>query len=60
MTLSSLTTQTERDDFRRIVQHWLDANLDAAPREQLDSIRAAMFRWKPESRTRANPDWSAA
>ena len=47
---SALTTQRERDGFRDIIQVWLESHLQTAPREQLESVEKALYRWKPEGR----------
>lgn len=56
MNESGLSTAREREEFKALVRDFLTHNLATAPREQLQAIERAMFRWAPTAdHRRADP-----
>lgn len=45
--VDELTTEAERETFRRSVENWLDRYLEFAPRSQLHDITKTLNRWTP-------------
>ena len=47
MIASSLTTERERKVFSDLLDQWRKNHLPDAPREQLEAIEEAMYRYRP-------------
>lgn len=47
-TLDNMTTASERESVKRAMLHWLDSQLEYAPRDQLKDIAAVLNHWSPQ------------